>query len=317
MSSTEVAVPGEYDGPEGLEDFSPSESSIPILKIDHESGKIEDSLSGKSYDSMEFIVLGLIKQRVLWPAEVGEDPGPPLCKAYDAKIGHPHLKDFPWKAAGFIAQRPEDPDEEDLKITLPCEACNLKEWGTHPKRDIPWCSEQHTLAVLQVINKEENILAPALLTLQRSSIKPSTNYLSSFQRAKEGTFVVWTKISLKVKKRGTVDYAIPKFERGEETDPAQHAFYAQKYREIRQFVQTPRRAEDDEDSLDEELDSGPAPTPVAPPAAAPQATAPAEAAATAAPEAEQAAQEKEEPAPDAPAAPAAAAASGGDDDLPF
>lgn len=305
MSTTEVAVPGEYDGPEGLEDFDPNDSSIPILKIDHENGVIEDSLSGKSYSEMKLIVLGLIKQRVLWPAEMGDEAKPPMCKAYDAKIGHPDNKEFPWKASGFLELRPDDPDDEEIKVTLPCESCNLKEWGTHPKRDIPWCSEQHTLAVLQQIN-DEGLLAPALLTLQRSSIKPSTNYLSSFQRAKEGTFIVWTKITLKVRKRGTVDYAIPKFERDEPTSAEDHKFYAQKYREIRQFVQTPRRNEDDDD-LDEELETGQTQTAVAapqptatttaePPAAAEQATAPAPAAATA-------------------EAPAAAPAQ--DDDLPF
>jgi hypothetical protein len=315
MSSTEVAVPGEYEGPDGLEDFDPNDSSIPILKIDHPNGKIEDSLSGKSYDSMDLIILGLIKQRVLWPAEMTEESGPPMCKAYDAKVGYPDLKEFPWKAAGFLDLRPDDPDDEEQRVTLPCERCALKEWGSHPKRDIPWCSEQHTLAVLQQIN-DEGLMAPALLTLQRSSIKPSTNYLSSFQRAREGTFIVWTKISLKLRHRGTVDFAIPKFERGPETDPAEHNFYAQKYREIRRFVQTPRRSEEDEEGLDEEIDSGPAPTPVAAPqqtaATAPQAEAPA-------PVAQQAPAEQAAPvpAPVAQAAPAAAAPSGGDDDLPF
>lgn len=297
MSSTDVAVPGEYDGPEGLEDFDPNDSSIPILKINHEDGVIEDSLSGKTYQSMELIVLGLIKQRVLWPAEMGEEARPPLCKAYDAKVGHPDLKDFPWKAAGFLDQRPDDPDDDDVSVTLACEKCTLKEWGTHPNRDIPWCSEQHTLAVLQKIN-DDGLLAPALLTMQRSSIKPSSNYLSSFRRAKEGTFTCWTKITLKLRHRGTVDFAIPKFERGEATDTADHAGFAQKYREIRQFLQTPRRDEEEEGGVqDEELDGG-TPTPVAPPAATAQS--------------EQAAAAVEEP-----VTVPAASAPAKDDDLPF
>lgn len=272
----ELAVPEPMGAPEGLEDFDQNDLVMPMLRIKHDDGVIEDNLSGQTYEKMSVIMLGLIKQRVLWDAEVKEDSHP-LCKSYDFTVGHPDVKEFPWKESGFTRI-------EDENATLPCADCQLKEWGSHPQREAPWCSEQHTFALLMPVGDDG--WSPALFTVQRSAIKASKTYLTSFARAKKPLYTVTTNLSLEVRKRGTVTFAVPRFVQGEATDQADWPDYASQYRFIREFVQTPR-------SRDEEGE----PSEGAPPAGS--AAAPAAAASTAAP-----------------------AASGGsapvdDDDLPF
>ena len=282
-----------YDVPDGLEDFDPNDQTIPLIKLDHDTGMIVDGLSGQQFDRMELIAVGLVKQRVLWPAKMSEGDAAPLCKSYNFKIGNPDIQKFPWKASGFAF------DAE--RTQLPCDDCKLKDWGTHPSREIPWCSEQHTYAVLQ--NLRDDVWAPALFTFQRSAIKPSNAYLTSFIRAKEPLYVCTTIITLDNRKRGNVDFVVPQFARGTATDREQWPFYASTYRNIREFVQTPRSSTDDE-GTEESVEEAVGGSPVAPPPAATPPTNPATAAPAAA------------PAPAAQAAPAAPAPAG-DDDLPF
>lgn len=258
-----------YEAPEGLEDFDQSDMTIPMLKIDHDKAVIVDGLSNQEYDSLDLICVGLIKQRVLWQAEI-QDNDTPLCRSYNFKIGKPDADRFPWKASGFTPDA--DTDE------LPCENCKLQVWGSHPQREIPWCSEQHTYAVLQPLGEDN--WAPALFTIQRSALKPSNAYLTSFIRAKEPLYVCHTRISLDGQRRGNVDFAIPKFSRGPETDQSMWPFYADTYRNIRSFVQTPRiRTADGEIEQTTGTAAAPAATtpvadPTATPAAPPQAAPP-------------------------------------------
>lgn len=228
--------------PEGLEDLDESDLTMPFILINHKEAKFKDSLSGKEFDTLEVVLLGLIKQRVLWEAEV-EDNSKPLCKSYDFSIGHPTIKDFPWKTAGF-----ERPADDDAAVTLPCENCKLQEWGTHPKRDAPWCSAQHTFAML--LPTADGDWAPALFTLQRSALKPSRNYMTGFQRDNKALYVCKTKLSLEARKRGTNDFAVPRFVEGEATEEDQWPRFSSTYRRVRNFVQTPRGREDDESGSD-------------------------------------------------------------------
>lgn len=299
--------------PEGMEDFNPEQQVIPTLKLAHDDGKIIDGLSGQEYDEVTLICLGMIKQRVLWDAEVGEGDNVPFCRSYNFQIGHPDNKAFPWKAAGFT--RPED---DDVATRLPCESCKLKEWGTHPKRgDIPWCSEQHTYAVLQDLGN--GVLAPALFTAQRSALKPSNAYMTSFYRAQQPMYVCYTRISLDLRKRGSVDFVVPKFARGVDTDPAQYPNFSAQLKMIREFVQTPRgvtpTSADSDPQPPAEPSNPPAPAP-APSQPAPTQPAPVPTQ-TAAPEAVVPDQVTPAPAPTPAPQPVTAGASDDDDDLPF
>lgn len=222
----------------GLEDVEPDDLSIPRLQVVGAEAVFKDSLSGEKFPELDAVILGLIKQRVLWQPVMPETPTGPLCRSYDHKAGNPG-KDFPWKASGF--PRP-DLDDDEACPPVSCADCKLKEWGTHPKRDnVPWCTEQYTFAVIT-----EN--GPAILTFQGSGVKPTKGYLTSFVRAKTPMFTVRTKITLIAKSRGTVEYAVPAFQKLGPTDSEMWPEYAAAYRSIRNFLITPRADEEVEEA---------------------------------------------------------------------
>lgn len=234
-----VALP-EEDAFTGLEDFDTTDMVMPRLGIDHKEAKFVDNLSGQRFDDLTVILLGLVKQRILWDADVDEGDKP-LCKSLEFHNGHPDDKRFPWKQSGF--DRTSIPVNENEGIVLPCASCPLKDWGTHPNGKTPWCSEQHTFPLLMQVGDG---FAPALFTVQRTGIKPSKTYLTSFARSKTPTYTVFTKLSLRPEKKGTVFYAVPVFVQADGTPQEDWPVYAQHYRQIREFITTPRRLDDDE-----------------------------------------------------------------------
>ena len=235
----DVVPAGQFDGMTGLEDFETTDMVMPRLGIEHTEGKLVDNLTGQKFEKLQVVMLGLIKQRILWDTEVN-DGDTPLCKSYDHKNGHPDGDRFPWDASGFDRQQAGD--------TLPCTSCALQQWGSHPQRDTPWCSEQHTFPVLLNIGDEDepNFAAPAIFTVQRSGIKPSKTYLTSFSRSKTPLFTVVTEITLNIQRRGSVTYSVPKFSQIGKTDEAEWEEFAQHYLQIRDFVTTPPEPKDDE-----------------------------------------------------------------------
>jgi hypothetical protein len=235
----------------GLEDFDTSDMVMPRLQINHKTATLKDSLSGQEYPELDVVMLGLIKNRILWADEV-EDGDRPLCKSHDFQHGNPDLLRFPWKESGF-----NQADADQDNPVLPCEGCALKEWGTAPNGKTPWCSEQHVFAVLMEVNGG---FAPALYTVQRTGIKPSKTYLTSFVRTKQPTYMVYTKLGLRAERRGTVEYAVPTFTQLGETDKTDWPFFALQYRTIRDIVTNPPKRDDDD---------APSSTPVTAPAAAP------------------------------------------------
>lgn len=229
---------------EGLEDFDATDMVMPKLDIAHTDGQWVDSLSGEKFDNIEVILLGLIKQRILWPTEMAAEKEAPLCKSYNFTEGRPdpvNPSRFPWKSSGFAMS---DYVDGENPPAVSCEGCALKEWGSNPKGDTPWCSEQHTFAILLPIIGGG--WSPAVMTLQRTGIKPSKAYMTAFARSQSPLFVTTTKLGLTVQKRGTVTFSVPTFERGTPTDQADHASYAAQYRHIREFIGTPRAAEAEE-----------------------------------------------------------------------
>jgi hypothetical protein len=234
-------------GVAGLEDVDASDLSMPRINIMHTETKWEDSLSGEQFTELDVILLGLIKQRVLWPSEVGEDSEAPLCRSYNYTLGNPGEKfsvresrdpQSPLDASGFSAV-------DIQRGQLSCAECNLKDWGSHPSRDVPWCVEQYVFAVMMT-DPGEPIGTPAMLTLQRSAIKPARAYITSFVRAKKPLFVARTTLKLDGRQRGSVRYAVPKFVKGEATDADFHMQYAEFFRQVKDFVTAPRTQDDAE-----------------------------------------------------------------------
>ena len=239
---TTGGVPAIPEEDYGLEDFDTSTDAVmPRLTINHPEAKFVDNLSGQEFDSLEVILLGLVKGRILWDSEV-EEGDTPLCKSLNFNEGRPDEDRFPWKQSGFDKNALVVPAGTS-ELLLPCSACGLKEWGSAPNGKTPWCSEQHTFPLLMKVG--DGGWAPALFTTQRTGIKPSKTYLTSFARTKTPLYTVTTKLSLQAQKRGTVNYAVPIFVQGEPTEQSEWPYYAQQYRQIRDFLHTPPVRDED------------------------------------------------------------------------
>lgn len=248
-----VANPQDFET--GLEDFGIEDAVVPRLSIQHRDGEFKDSLSGATFPKIRVIILGLVKQRILWNSVV-DDGDMPMCKSPNHKQGFPNVdedtkrdKRFPWAASGF---NPKDfPPDEDGQVMLPCDGCQLKEWGSHPDGKRPYCSEQFTLPVLYDPYDNEGWV-PAILTFQKTSIKPVRSYLTSFARSNNPAYTAITEIGLDLQKRGGNPYSVPNFRRVGDTDEQFWREYATNYRSLKQFLTAPPAVRDS--------DSQPAPS---------------------------------------------------------
>jgi len=229
---TELAIPT----PEpviGLEDFGAADEQIPRLKIIQKEALFEDNLTNRQFETLDGIALGLVRQRVLFHEDVDEYDGP-MCRSNNFAEGQPWRKNFPWEDAGFDQADFEDDDK------LPCDKCKLKEWGSHPTRDTPYCSEQFTLPFMRF--HDDGSQSPTIISFQKSSIKAVKGFLSGFKQKSVPTFTSEVSVTLTPAKRGAVTYAVAKFEVGDATDTADHAALAETFIEIRTFLQTSRNS---------------------------------------------------------------------------
>jgi hypothetical protein len=226
----------------GLEDFDMEDAVIPRLTIVHKEAEFKDSLSNEQFGKLNVIILGLVKQRVLWHQTV-DDGDWPMCRSADHNTGFPNLSDeqpknkrFPWGESNFDPKDYVVEDDEGNKVAkLPCNSCALKEWGSHPDGKRPYCSEQYTLPVLYDPREDDNWV-PAILTFQKTGLKPLKSYLTSFARTKTAAFQAITEITLDLNKRGQTDYSVPVFKRIGDTDDSEWHEYSMTYRTIREFL---------------------------------------------------------------------------------
>jgi len=237
--TTDIAVPDAGTAVVGLEDFDESDSGMPRISINHKEGMFVDSLSNEQFPDMDVVILGLVKQRVLWPAEMGEEGSGPQCRSNDNATGNPYMKEFPWADTGF--------DQADIDANNPqldCAACPLKEWGTDSKP--PRCTQQYVFIVMRQFAGSDE-WSPALLTVQKSSIKGANGYISVFSRARLPMFTSHTVLSLEAFKRGNVAYAVVKFVKGTDTATDLHELFADNYRQASDFLRSARRSEETEE----------------------------------------------------------------------
>lgn len=311
---TDVAQYGNNGAVVGLEGVDASDVILPRLSIVHAEGQFEENLAKVRFSELDCILLGLVKQRVFWHSQT-DDGDKPLCKSPDHTTGFPNLsedipakKRFPWDRSNFDpADFPPGPNGQ---VALPCASCIFKEWD-QGDWDAPPCAEQHTYPLLYNATPEEDFPTwqPAILTFQKTGIKPSRAYLSGFVQQRKPLFTARTRIKLNVLKRGTVDYSVPEFSKSGATDDSMWPEYGEQYLQIAAFLRQPPRT--DEEEVPATADNTNTPAPTAPAASSP----------TAAPAPAQAAQATPPPAT-APPQPVAASAevpepTPADDDLPF
>jgi hypothetical protein len=268
--------PNEFGADTGLEDIAASDLMIPRLRIEHAEGTFKDSLSNISYGTLKIVLFGLVKQRVMWDSDVDEGDMP-LCKSPDFEHGFPNMnpdikkdKQFPWAKSNFSPSdarvielapgeskaHPNGWSSNGMPV-LTCSACIFAQWDKGDWK-VPPCSEQHTYPLLYSTDgspsPNEGQWSPALLTVQKTGIKPSRQYIGSFAAAGNPMFTVYTELGLTLQSRGSVRYSVPTFKKLEPTDRNDWADFAARQRQIRAFIRSaPRRMDDDA-----------APTPAAP-----------------------------------------------------
>jgi hypothetical protein len=233
----------------GLEDIGAGDISMPRIQILHDEGKFKDSATGETFGpKARFVLLGLVKQRIMWDTEV-DNGDHPQCKSPDFKVGFPQLrtdiparKQFPWAKSNFD---PKDyaPGDDGL-IRLPCDVCVFKEWGKDKEK--PPCSEQLTYACYY--ENASGDLMPGLISFQRASIKAARTYAGTFAAAKRPLFTAWTIIELHLNSRGKVTYSTPTFSKDENTDPSQWNGWGETTTQMREWLQAAPTVRDDGDA---------------------------------------------------------------------
>jgi hypothetical protein len=258
MTSSEIAPTtgsaveqfmSEFAGaPVGLEQVDSSDIVMSKITIEHELGLFKDSLTGQTYESLDTVLLGVIKGRVLWDTDL-EAKDPLMCKSNDHEIGYPTAV-FP-KAAFEAKGGAWNPGG-----TIACESCPLAAWGSHPKDNKPWCSEQMTFP----LTLGDAAQVGGTITFQRSALGPTRAYVSAFVRESKPMFLYRTLITLDRNKMGSKVYSVPKFVRGEAIeDLALLRSYAEQYTHIAEIW---RKAPGDNDSTPAPAAAAPAGTTV-------------------------------------------------------
>jgi hypothetical protein len=238
-----------YEDNIGLEDVDQSDLTIPRIRIIHKEGKFQDNLTNTVMDELDCILLGVVKQRVMFHKDVDESDRP-MCKSPDFQQGFPNEseeqpknKRFPWAKSNFNR---DDFAQGDNRIVLPCKSCIFAQWDKGDWKQPP-CAEQHTYILYYTPDGGES-WSPGLFTVQKSGIKPSRTYLSGFANQNKALFTVRTRVTLKVGQRAQVIYSVPTFIKGAESDRDRWDEFANTYRTVRDVIrQPPRSAEDYDD----------------------------------------------------------------------
>jgi hypothetical protein len=239
---------------DGLEDLGTADVAIPRLKIVGKKAVYQDSLTKDEFPELTVVILGLVKQRIMWDRNI-EEGDKPQCKSPDFYNGFPNLDEksridtqFPWDQSNFkpdvltlVDHNPKSQEfEEEVKGALEhlsCAACVFKDWGKdrNGKSTPPPCSEQFSLPLLyqDPSNGEWN---PSILTLQRSGVKPTRTFLAGFKQRQQATFTSQVKLSLNAQSRGSVDYAVPVFQKLGPTDPSAYENYVSIYKGARAYL---------------------------------------------------------------------------------
>lgn len=244
--STDLQPTTDYDT--GLGDLTQADLSIPRLRIKHKLSVFEDGGSGVQIPSMVAVILGLVRQRVLFHWDV-EDDDAPMCKSHDFQTGFPNLDPkkpkltFPWVKAKFNPQDfPVNPD--DGLVALPCNSCALKDWGSHPTgQEKPWCAEQFTLPIYYAQTLDQlraGEYGSALISFQKTSLPNLKRYLSQFQQKGVGAYTQYTEIALEARTRGQTEYCVAKFRALGATDEDEFAGFSENYQAIRHFLTNAR-----------------------------------------------------------------------------
>lgn len=240
----------------GLEDINADEVAIPRIMINHPDGVFKDRLTGEEFAEIHGVPLGMIKQRAMWHPEISEGgDGRPQCKSSDAQTGYPNLEGpriedkFPWHDAPGLDPS-SLPKDEKGRITIACATCPFSKWGDKKPgkstSEPPRCSERHTYPLLYATEAGMPLDRAGILTVQKSGIKDSKQYLAGFVQSKSPLFSSYVQLTLERRQRGMVKYSVVKFKRTSAVPQNDWPAHARDLANIREFLRQPPRFDSDD-----------------------------------------------------------------------
>lgn len=261
-SSNLPAIPDGLEGlDDGLEDFDGG-LQLPRLQLKHADRVFLDTATNEEYPTLVGIPLGMVRQRTMWPAEVGDEKGRPQCKSSDGIDGYPNMNDqgtdfeFPWEDFPISAEQASK-DEFDRPV-LKCTGCPFAEWTRNKKGKPvpPACKERYTFPFLYTterradgsLNPKGPFDSAGVFSLQGSGIRPARQYMSRFKASRLPLYAAVVEITLRGESRGSVEYSVPEFKKLDNTSQSDWQMYSEQLQGVKEYLKAPPRPETSDDA---------------------------------------------------------------------
>lgn len=210
-----------------LTTFTPTDSApaddppeFDWIKIDHKTGQFV--LRGARGRSIAVVILGLVKQRTMWPPREEKANREAQCRSVDGELGTPTAT-FPW---GEWSAATGDPNILDA---IDCAGCPFAKF--HGNR--PRCGEEWVTPVLMHGD------ALAAIRFSASGIKPLRDYLAPLVAARLPAYTRMTNIKLERVSSNGMTFAKPSFSGSPSSDDQMDGYYSDRLREIRELLTSP------------------------------------------------------------------------------
>ena len=147
-NGTALAIPEDYIPVAGIENLSPDDFSIPVVKLvqtntgidnaDQFAGQWHRTDTGETAETLRALIIGIQKSRILFPTEYSGD-GKALCRSDDSIAPRAeHIGQPIYYMAGNEKRHTQVSEAEggNFDMTLPatCADCPLSQWGLNGEK---------------------------------------------------------------------------------------------------------------------------------------------------------------------------------------
>jgi hypothetical protein len=215
-------------------------SSLARMTIEHNSGMyLINELPVEQTQLNTVILLGAVRQRVMFTPREINTPSGLECKSYDFEHGKPTPL-FAREGSNF----PEFAIDEAIAAeapTLDCGACIFKNWKTDDRgRKVhSRCIPQIVVPLLLPQEDPSAPFIPAVVSYQRSAEQPVTEYMKEFTKANRPAYTAISQLRLNVNLGSGFKYSTPKFTLMGDIGSEFYPVLSLIYRAAKGVIQTP------------------------------------------------------------------------------
>lgn len=220
-----LALPEDYIPVAGIENLSPDDFSIPVVKLVQTNTSIDnaDQLAGQWYrtdtgevsETIKALIIGIQKSRILFPTEYSGD-GKALCRSDDSitpRADHaPAVYYIPGNDKRKALVSEPEGGNFDLVIPATCAECPLSEWGSNGEK--PPCRLSDNWAALTSDGD------PVLIRFGGSAAKISAKLRNLARAATAKRRPLYVELSSHFEEGGIGNYYIPNLALLKEALPA-------------------------------------------------------------------------------------------------